>query len=124
MRIPKHIKLHRRSKTLELAYSESERYLLPAEFLRVYSPSAEVRGHGKEVLQYGKQNVAFERAEPAGQYALKLYFDDGHDSGLYSWDYLDHLAQNQERLWQDYLAKLHAAGKSRDPHESVVKLML
>jgi len=124
MRIPVSIKLHRRSKTLELAYSESERYLLPAEFLRVYSPSAEVRGHGKEVLQYGKQSVALERAEPAGQYALKLYFDDGHDSGLYSWDYLDHLAQNQERLWQDYLAKLHAAEKSRDPHESVVKLML
>jgi len=124
MRIPSTIKLHKRSQTLELSYSESERYLLPAEFLRVYSPSAEVRGHGKEVLQYGKQQVALTRLEPAGQYALKLYFDDGHESGLYSWDYLEHLAKNQHSLWQDYLAKLQIAGKSRDPHESAIKLML
>jgi len=124
MRIPAAIKLHKRSQTLELAYSDSERYLLPAEFLRVYSPSAEVRGHGKEVLQYGKQHVALTRLEAAGQYALKLYFDDGHDSGLYSWDYLEHLGKNQQSLWQDYLAKLQAAGKSRDPHEAVVKLLL
>jgi len=124
MRTPAAIKLHKRSQTLELNYSENERYLLPAEFLRVYSPSAEVRGHGKEVLQYGKQNVALIRLEAAGQYALKLYFDDGHESGLYSWDYLEHLAKNQHSLWQDYLAKLQAAGKSRDPHEAVVKLML
>jgi len=124
MRIPTSIKLHKRSQTLELSYSAGERYLLPFEFLRVYSPSTEVRGHGKEVLQYGKQYVALTRLEPAGQYALKLYFDDGHESGLYSWDYLEHLAQNQQSLWQDYLAKLQTAGKSRDPHETVVKLML
>jgi len=124
MRIPAAIKLHKRSQTLELIYSDSERYLLPAEFLRVYSPSAEVRGHGKEVLQYGKQHVALTRLEAAGQYAVKLYFDDGHDSGLYSWDYLEHLGKNQHSLWQDYLAKLQAAKKSRDPHEAVVKLML
>jgi len=124
MRIPAAIKLHKRSQTLELSYSESERYLLPAEFLRVHSPSAEVRGHGKEVLQYGKQYVVLLRLKPAGQYALKLYFDDGHESGLYSWDYLEHLAKNQHSLWQDYLEKLKTAGKSRNPHESTIKLML
>jgi len=124
MRIPATIKLHRRSQTLELDYGESGRYRLPAEFLRVHSPSAEVRGHGKAVLQYGKQYVALTRLEPAGRYALKLYFDDGHESGLYSWDYLEYLAKNQQRLWQEYLTRLQAARKSRDPHEAIVKLML
>ncbi|HAV88816.1 MULTISPECIES: gamma-butyrobetaine hydroxylase-like domain-containing protein [Stutzerimonas] len=124
MRIPTAIKLHKASKTLELEYGASERHVLPAEFLRVHSPSAEVQGHGNPVLQTGKLNVALDKVEPAGQYALKLTFSDGHDSGLYSWEYLDHLAQNQQALWADYLQALEKAGKSRDPDESVVKLML
>ena len=123
MRIPTTIKLHKASRTLELEYGADERYLLPAEFLRVHSPSAEVQGHGNPVLQTGKLNVALEQIEPAGQYALKLTFSDGHDSGLYTWDYLERLALNQQALWEDYVAALAAAGKSRDPDESVVKLM-
>jgi len=123
MHIPTAIKLHKASKTLELHYGD-DHYSLSAEFLRVHSPSAEVQGHGNPVLQYGKLNVGFKGAEPAGQYALKLVFDDGHDSGLFTWDYLYELATRQEQLWADYLAQLAAAGKSRDPDESVVKLML
>ncbi len=123
MHIPTAIKLHKASKTLELHYG-TERYILSAEFLRVHSPSAEVQGHGNPVLQYGKQQVGLTGIEPAGNYALKLVFDDGHDSGLYSWDYLHQLATRQEALWADYLQQLTAAGRSRDPSESVVKLML
>lgn len=121
MRIPSRIKLHKSSKTLELCYG-LECYQLSAEFLRVHSPSAEVRGHGNPVLQYGKQQVALENLEPVGQYALKLSFDDGHDTGLYSWDYLEHLATHQAELWAEYLNALHQAGKSRDPQVSVVQL--
>jgi DUF971 family protein len=124
MHIPTEIKLHKASRTLELAYGADERYRLSAEFLRVHSPSAEVQGHGTPVLQYGKSKVALEQIEPAGNYALKLTFSDGHDSGLYSWDYLYQLASHQDELWRDYLAQLDAAGRSRDPDESVVKLML
>ncbi len=124
MRIPTAIKLHKASRTLELEYGADERYVLPAEFLRVHSPSAEVQGHGNPVLQTGKLKVALEQIEPAGQYALKLAFSDGHDSGLYTWDYLERLALNQQALWDAYLAALAATGKSRDPDESVVKLML
>ena len=123
MRMPTAIKLHKASRTLELAYG-SERYQLGAEFLRVHSPSAEVQGHGTPILQYGKLNVALSRVEPAGNYALKLCFDDGHDSGLYTWDYLYQLAVRQDALWADYLAELKAAGKTRDPDQSVVRLML
>jgi DUF971 family protein len=123
MHIPTAIKLHKASKTLELHYGE-QRYQLSAEFLRVHSPSAEVQGHGNPVLQYGKQHVALTGLEPAGNYALKLVFDDGHDSGLYSWDYLHQLATHQDELWQDYLQRLNAAGRSRDPDESAVRLML
>lgn len=122
MRIPTAIKLHKASKTLELQYDE-QRYQLSAEFLRVHSPSAEVQGHGNPILQYGKLNVGLSKIEPAGNYALKLTFDDGHDSGLFSWDYLLQLAQRQEQLWADYLDALRQAGKSRDPEESAVKLM-
>ncbi|MNN17913.1 hypothetical protein D3C81_1311100 [compost metagenome] len=124
MRLPTAIKLHKASKTLELEYGPSERYSLSAEFLRVHSPSAEVQGHGNPILQYGKLNVGLNSLEPAGQYALKLTFDDGHDSGLYTWDYLYQLCTRQEQLWAEYLDELHKAGKSRDPSESVVKLML
>jgi DUF971 family protein len=124
MRIPTAIKLHKASKTLELQYGPNEHYLLPAEFLRVHSPSAEVQGHGKPILQTGKLHVGLSKIEPAGNYALKLCFDDGHDSGLYSWDYLEQLAAHHQQLWADYLAALAAAGKSRDPDETIVKLML
>lgn len=124
MRIPTAIKLHKLSKTLELEYGPEQRHVLPAEFLRVHSPSAEVQGHGNPILQTGKINVSLEGIEPAGQYALKLTFSDGHDSGLYTWDYLYHLASNQQQLWDDYLDTLAKAGKSRDPDISPVKMML
>ncbi|MEN0105901.1 MAG: DUF971 domain-containing protein [Pseudomonas sp.] len=124
MRIPSAIELHKASKTLTLKYGSNESYTLPAEFLRVHSPSAEVQGHGKPILQFGKLGVGLSKIEPAGQYALKLCFDDGHDSGLFTWDYLEQLAQRQDALWADYLEELARAGKSRDPAESVVKLML
>ncbi|ERO65065.1 gamma-butyrobetaine hydroxylase-like domain-containing protein [Pseudomonas piscis] len=123
-RLPTVINLHKASKTLTLTYGPDEVYHLPAEFLRVHSPSAEVQGHGNPILQFGKLGVGLDKIEPAGQYALKLTFDDGHDSGLFTWDYLYQLALRQEELWSDYLQQLEAAGKSRDPSESVVKLML
>ncbi|MBI6704860.1 gamma-butyrobetaine hydroxylase-like domain-containing protein [Pseudomonas viridiflava] len=122
--IPSAIQLHKASKTLTLKYASGEEYHLPAELLRVHSPSAEVQGHGKPILQYGKLNVGLTKVEPAGQYALKLTFDDGHDSGLFTWQYLHELAVRQEALWADYLQELEKAGKSRDPSEHVVKLML
>ncbi|MDY0250450.1 MAG: DUF971 domain-containing protein [Pseudomonas sp.] len=124
MQIPTRIKLNKSSKTLELGYADGQQFALPAELLRVYSPSAEVQGHGHPVLQYGKINIALTHVQPAGNYALKLTFDDGHDSGLFTWDYLYQLAHQQTSMWQDYLAKLSAAGRSRDPSESVVRLML
>ena len=122
--LPTDIKLHKASKTLTLKYASGEEFTLPAEFLRVHSPSAEVQGHGKPILQFGKINVGLTKVEPAGQYALRLTFDDGHDSGLFTWDYLYQLAQRQDALWADYLEALKVAGKSRDPSESVVRLML
>jgi DUF971 family protein len=122
--IPTDIKLHKASKTLSLKYASGEEYHLPAEFLRVHSPSAEVQGHGKPILQFGKIAVGLSKVEPAGQYALKLTFDDGHDSGLFTWEYLYQLGVRQDDLWNDYLAELKAAGKTRDPSQSIVKLML
>jgi len=124
MKIPSGINLRKASKTLSLTYGPTEVYELPAEFLRVHSPSAEVQGHGKPILQFGKLGVGLTKIEPAGQYALKLTFDDGHDSGLFTWEYLYQLAVRQEDLWADYLQELQTAGKSRDPNEAVVKLML
>jgi len=123
-KFPTAVNLHKTSNTLGLTYGPDEVYQLPAEFLRVHSPSAEVQGHGKPILQFGKLNVRLTKIEPAGQYALKLTFDDGHDSGLFTWDYLYQLAARKETLWADYLAELKAAGKTRDPSESVVRLML
>ncbi|MFV0278441.1 MAG: gamma-butyrobetaine hydroxylase-like domain-containing protein [Parahaliea sp.] len=119
---PVDIKLHRRSRTLELAYPGGEHYHLPCEYLRVYSPSAEVRGHGpgQESLQSGKLRVNISGITPVGHYALQLIFDDGHDTGLYSWDYLHQLATEQEARWEDYLQRLHAAGASRDPQVQVL----
>lgn len=123
-KFPTAVNLHKTSNTLGLTYGPDEVYQLPAEFLRVHSPSAEVQGHGKPILQFGKLNVRLTKVEPAGQYALKLTFDDGHDSGLFTWDYLYQLAVRQDALWSDYLADLKAAGKTRDPNQSVVRLML
>ena len=124
MLIPTRIKLNKSSKTLELGYADGQQFALPAEFLRVHSPSAEVQGHGNPILQYGKINVALTDVQPAGNYALKLTFDDGHDSGIFTWNYLYELATEHSALWQKYLAQLSAAGRSRDPDESVVRLML
>src|SRR5574344_1067468 len=123
MKIPNKVRLNTTDQQLELGYASGEQFALPAEFLRVLSPSAEVQGHGKPILQTSKQFVRLTHAEAAGNYALKLVFDDGHDSGLYSWDYLYRLGQDQDRLWQEYLDRLHRAGASRDPDVSVVRIM-
>ncbi|NVK43458.1 MAG: DUF971 domain-containing protein [Oceanospirillaceae bacterium] len=113
--LPSDIKLHLKSRTLELVYPDGN-FELTAEFLRVHSPSAEVRGHGigQSVLQTGKKLVGIKQVVPAGNYALKIVFDDGHDSGLYTWEYLYDLAHDHDRYWQDYLQRLEAAGASRD----------
>lgn len=113
--LPTEIKLHQQSRVLEIAFDSGERFRLSYELLRVYSPSAEVRGHGpgQEVLQVGKQEVGIEHIEPVGAYAVKPRFSDGHDSGIYSWDYLYWLGTNQDQLWADYLARMEAAGASR-----------
>jgi DUF971 family protein len=118
MNIPTEITLHQQTRTLEIAFEDDVRYKLPFEFLRVYSPSAEVRGHGpgQEVLQVGKSNVVVNNVTPVGSYAIKIEFDDGHDSGLYTWEYLYNLGKNQDALWQDYLQRLETAGKSRELH--------
>jgi DUF971 family protein len=114
--VPENLVVHQKSKVLELTYADENKYLLPFEFLRVHSPSAEVRGHGpgQEVLQTGKRNVSILNLEPVGNYAIKPTFTDGHDSGLFTWEYLLELCQNQETMWQEYLAKLEAAGVTRD----------
>ncbi len=113
---PVDITLHAKSRVLALEFSDGARYDLPCELLRVYSPSAEVRGHGpgQEVLQTGKRAVGINAIEPVGNYALKLVFSDGHDSGLYSWELLYDLGRNQESLMNSYLALLEASGGSRD----------
>ncbi len=125
MTMPSKVKLHRGSNTLELQYADGRQYQLAAEYLRVYSPSAEVRGHGpgQEVLQWGKKQVALTDVQAAGKYALKLVFSDGHDSGLYSWGYLLELAETEVEKWQDYVDRLAEAGLDRDPEVSVVKLL-
>ncbi len=114
--IPTEITLHKKSRVLELGFEDGSRYQLPAEYLRVYSPSAEVRGHGpgQETLQTGKRNVEITDLEGVGNYAVKPTFSDGHDSGIYSWDLLYDLGVNQDALWADYLARLENAGASRD----------
>ena len=126
MNIPSEIKLHRKSRTLELVYPDGQRFELDSELLRVYSPSAEVRGHGpgQEVLQVGKKNVALTDVKAVGHYALQLVFDDGHDTGIYSWDYLRELSEARDRYWQEYLDRLSAAGQNRDPDVQVVRIDL
>ena len=107
---------------LEVAFDDGATFRLPFEFLRVHSPSAEVRGHGagQETLQEGKREVTINQLEPVGHYAIKPIFSDGHDSGIYAWDYLYELGVNQEQLWSEYLERLEAAGASRDPSATPV----
>jgi len=114
--IPSAITLHQKSKLLELAYADGTAYQLSFEFLRVFTPSAEARGHGpgQETLQTGKRNVSIERIEPVGTYALRLIFSDGHDSGLYSWDMLYNFCRHYDELWQTYLQQIESTGLSRD----------
>ena len=114
---PTEIKLHQKSRTLEIAFADGSLFNLPCEFLRVYSPSAEVRGHGpgQEVLQTGKIDAEITGVEPVGTYAVNLAFADGHNSGIYSWDYLYELGTHQEALWERYLERLKQAGASREP---------
>lgn len=125
MSLPSQVVLRESKDALILTYSDGQAYTLPAEFLRVYSPSAEVRGHGEgnETLQFGKRLVTINALEKAGNYALQIVFSDGHDSGIYSWDYLQALAENYEDKWAVYLKKLHNAGLSRDLDAQVIKLL-
>ena len=115
--VPTEIKLHQLSRQLEIAFNNGTRFELPYEFLRVYSPSAEVRGHGpgQEVLQVGKKDIAIKGIEPVGSYAVTLTFSDGHDTGIYSWDYLYALGANYVALWGRYVNRMEAAGASREP---------
>ncbi len=112
---PTDIKLHQSSRLLEISFDNGRVAKLSCEFLRVYSPSAEVRGHGagQEVLQVGKENINIIGIEPIGNYAVKLIFSDGHDTGLYSWDYLHEIAENYDAMWLEYLGRLAAAGITR-----------
>lgn len=113
------INLHQKSKVLEIQFSDDKKFSLAYELLRVYSPSAEVQGHSKDqaVLQTGKENISIKDIEPVGHYAIKLIFDDGHNTGLYSWDYLYQLSTNKDQLWSDYLQKLTDAGYQRKVKE-------
>ncbi len=118
-RVPSGIELHAGSSVLEIRYEGGGDCRLEAEFLRVHSPSAEVRGHaaGREVLQTGKREVRLTGVEAVGNYAIKLIFDDGHDSGIYSWEYLHELCSRKDELWRGYLDRLRKAGASREPRE-------
>ena len=116
-RIPTGITLHQKSRVMEIAFADGRSFRLPYEYLRVYSPSAEVRGHGpgQEVLQTGKKDVGIDAIEPVGSYAVQPRFTDGHDTGIFSWDYLYELGEDQDENWQRYLQRLDKAGASRDP---------
>jgi DUF971 family protein len=113
---PTEIKLHQKSRELEIAFDDQRQFRLSCEYLRVYSPSAEVRGHGpgQEVLQVGKKNVDITAIEPVGTYAVKLVFSDGHDTGIYSWDYFYELGVQQNEYWKTYLARMERAGAARE----------
>lgn len=114
--IPTEIKLHQKSGLMEISFANGMRFSLPFEFLRVYSPSAEVRGHGhgQEVLQTGKMNIGILAVEAVGSYAIQPRFSDGHDTGIYSWDYLYELGISMDKRWKEYLGRLAAAGASRE----------
>jgi DUF971 family protein len=111
------IRLQKKSRQLVVAFADGSRFELPFEYLRVYSPSAEVKGHGpgQEVLQIGKESVSISNIEPIGRYAIRLLFDDGHDTGLYTWEYLFELGSDYEAKWQNYLDRLRASGYARQP---------
>ena len=115
--LPTEIKLHQLSRMLEISFDDGKTFHLPCEFLRVYSPSAEVRGHGpgQETLQMGKKNVEIKAVEPVGNYAVQLAFSDGHNTGIYSWDLLYDYGARHDELWTQYLQRLEAAGQSREP---------
>lgn len=115
MPTPTELKLHQASRTLEVAFDDGSRFDMSCEYLRVHSPSAEVRGHGpgQEVLQVNKEDVNITRIEPVGNYAVRLHFDDGHNTGLYSWDYLHELGSNRDAYWQKHLDRLAKAGYTR-----------
>jgi DUF971 family protein len=117
--LPTEVRLRTRSRVLEVAYGTDERYELPFEYLRVYSPSAEVRGHGpgQETLQLGKHEVGVKAVEPVGRYAVRIVFDDGHDSGLYTWGYLRELGRTRDEKWRRYLDRLAQLGL---PYPTVV----
>ncbi|MDC0422888.1 DUF971 domain-containing protein [Methylophilaceae bacterium] len=112
---PSEIKFHQKSRLLEIIFDDNTECMLSTEFLRVYSPSAEVQGHSPEqaVLQIGKENVSINKIEPVGNYAIKIFFSDGHDTGLYTWQYLHMLAKNYQKLWTEYIGKLDASGIQR-----------
>ena len=113
---PTALTVHSQSRVLEVAFSDGAQFKIPFELMRVYSPSAEVQGHGpgQEVLQTGKREVGLQELEPIGNYAVKPVFTDGHESGIFSWDYLYFLGAEQNRLWEDYTRRLQAAGADRD----------
>ena len=114
---PTEIKLHQKSRVLEIEFADGKTFMLPCEFLRVYSPSAEVRGHGpgQEVLQMGKRTIEITAIEPVGTYAIQPQFSDGHNTGIYSWDLLYDYGLHQEKMWMHYLERLDKAGASREP---------
>jgi DUF971 family protein len=113
---PEHVTVHATSRVLEIGFADGQCFRIPFELMRVYSPSAEVKGHGpgQEVLQTGKRTVELTALAPVGHYALQPTFSDGHDSGIFTWDYLYHLGSQQERLWREYEQRLAAAGLDRD----------
>ena len=125
MPAPIRIVVSKSKSNLTVSFDSGEEYEFPAEYLRVFSPSAEVRGHGRgqEVLQYGKRDVEITSINQAGNYAIQIIFSDGHDSGIFSWDYLQDLGSNYTNNWIEYLARLHEAGQSRDPDVQIVKLV-
>ena len=116
---PTEIKLHQKSRFLEISFANGKTFQLPCELLRVSSPSAEVRGHGpgQEVLQVGKKNVEIKKIEPVGTYAIQFTFSDGHDTGIYSWDLLYDYGLHQEEMWRHYVKRMEEAGVSREPSE-------
>jgi DUF971 family protein len=120
---PTALTLHQQSRVLEVSYDDGQRFRIPFELMRVYSPSAEVQGHGpgQEVLQTGKRDVGIEALEPVGHYAVQPLFSDGHNSGIFSWDYLYRLGSQHDQLWADYEARLAAAGVARDAPMSIAK---
>ena len=121
--VPTLIELHQKSRVLEIGFSDGKTFSLPYEFLRVHSPSAEVRGHGhgQEILQIGKKEVDMKAAEPVGTYAMVLIFSDGHETGIYTWEYLHSMGINQEKMWQEYLQRMDAAGAKREPAPNIIK---